>query len=106
MERKKYHSIEFKRRVIEDILNGVNTASEACCKCGIPPEVLSEWNLQYNLGRFDNNVHGISAPLAYLAPDINLRPSMPSAYIRVLRMFESIGASADTAHTGPFVSSN
>ena len=69
-------------------------------------DILHEWNIEYNMGRFDNGVHGMSTPLASLVSSEDLLPSMPSAYIRVLRMFDFAGAVDDTAHPGPFISSN
>lgn len=106
MKQKRYYSIEFKRQVIEELLNGISTPSEVCRKYDIDIDILHEWNMQYNLGRFDNDVHGISAPLAYLASDIDLHPSMPSAYTRILRMFDAVRAESDTAHPGSFISTN
>jgi hypothetical protein len=106
MKQWRYYTIEFKRQVIEELLNGISTPSEACRKYDIDPDILHEWNLQYNMGRFDNGIHGISAPLAYSASDSDLRPSMPSAYIRVLRLFDAVRAESDMAHPGPFISSN
>ena len=105
MEQERRYSIEFKRQIIEELINGAGTPSEICRKHDIAQSVLPEWYMQYNLGRFDNSAHGISAPLAYAVSESDLRPSLPSAYIRVLRMFDSMGIGGDMTR-GPFASSN
>lgn len=106
MKQHRYFTIEFKRQVIEDLLNGISTPHEICREYDLDLDTLHEWNIQYNMGRFDTDGNGISAPLAYLASSEDLRPSMPSAYIRVLRMLDSSGAGENTASRSPFISTN
>ena len=54
MRNQRSFSLEFKRRVIEEILSGESRPAQLCRRYNISPSLLYHWKKQYSRGKFNN----------------------------------------------------
>ena len=54
MRNQRSFSLEFKRRVVEELMSGESHPAQLCRRHNITPSVLYHWKKQYSRGKFDN----------------------------------------------------
>jgi transposase-like protein len=54
MRNQRNFSLEFKRRVVEELLSGESRPAQLCRRHNITSSVLYHWKRQYSRGRFNN----------------------------------------------------
>ena len=54
MRNQRNFSLEFKRRVVEELLSGESRPAQLCRRYNISSSVLYHWKRQYSRGKFDN----------------------------------------------------
>ena len=54
MRNQRSFSLEFKRRVVEELLSGESRPAQLCRRYNITSSVLYHWKRQYSRGKFDN----------------------------------------------------
>lgn len=54
MKNQRSFSLEFKRRVIEELLSGESGQAQICRRYNITPSLLYHWKKQYSRGKFNN----------------------------------------------------
>jgi len=54
MRNQRTFSVEFKRRVVEELLSGEGGPAQICRRYNIQSSVLYHWKKQYSRGRFNN----------------------------------------------------
>ena len=54
MRNQRSFSLEFKRRVVEELLSGESRPAQLCRRYNISSSLLYHWKRQYSRGRFDN----------------------------------------------------
>ena len=54
MRNQRDFSLEFKGRVVEELLSGENRPAQLCRRYNISSSVLYHWKRQYSRGKFDN----------------------------------------------------
>jgi transposase-like protein len=54
MRNQRSFSLEFKRRVVEELMSGESRPAQLCRRYGITSSVLYHWKKQYSQGKFNN----------------------------------------------------
>ncbi|MBM3166471.1 MAG: transposase [Chloroflexi bacterium] len=54
MRNQRSFSLEFKRRVVEELLSGESRPAQLCRRHNISPSILYHWKKQYGRGKFNN----------------------------------------------------
>lgn len=54
MRNQRSFSVEFKRRVVEEVLSGESRPAQLCRRHNISPSLLYHWKRQYSRGKFNN----------------------------------------------------
>ena len=54
MRNQRSFSLEFKRRVVEELMNGESRPAQLCRRYNITSSVLYHWKKQYSRGKFNN----------------------------------------------------
>ena len=54
MRNQRSFSLEFKRRVVEELMSGESRPAQLCRRYNITPSVLYHWKKQYSRGKFNN----------------------------------------------------
>ena len=54
MRNQRSFSLEFKRRVVEELMSGESRPAQLCRRYNITSSVLYHWKKQYSLGKFNN----------------------------------------------------
>jgi len=54
MRNQRSFSVEFKRRVVEELLSGESRPAQLCRRHNISPSLLYHWKRQYSRGKFNN----------------------------------------------------
>jgi len=54
MRSQRNFSLEFKRRVVEELLSGESRPAQLCRRYSISSSVLCHWKKQYSRGKFNN----------------------------------------------------
>ena len=54
MRNQRSFSVEFKRRVVEELLSGESRPAQLCRRHNISPSLLYHWKRQYSRGKFSN----------------------------------------------------
>jgi transposase-like protein len=54
MRNQRSFSVEFKRRVVEDLMSGESRPAQLCRRYNITSSVLYHWKKQYSRGKFNN----------------------------------------------------
>jgi len=61
MRNKRTFSLEFKRRVVEELMSSESRPAQLCRRYDITPSVLYHWKKQYSRGNFNNEPTGEGA---------------------------------------------
>jgi transposase-like protein len=54
MRNQRSFSVEFKRQVVEELMNGESRPAQLCRRYNIAPSLLYHWKRQYSRGKFNN----------------------------------------------------
>ena len=54
MKDKRNFSPEFKQQLVEELLSGMSRPAQLCRRYSIVPSLLTHWQKQYSLGKFNN----------------------------------------------------
>ncbi|MBA7467371.1 MAG: transposase [Dehalococcoidia bacterium] len=61
MKNQRNFSVEFKRRVVEEVMSGESRPAQICRRYNISSSLLYHWKRQYSRGKFNNEPTGEAA---------------------------------------------